>query len=149
MGSPFQHRIPLITLSTVWMVVGTGVAAQEQKLLRVQAVQNGIPASMMHPIDALTYGTSSANIHLLIDQSISNKVYDLTTEYELTDEQQAKLKRAARMEAKQFFFAAEQLQRDYDAAVEVDRRRQAMVEAELLGQQRRTLFRGFVPGKSD
>ena len=129
MGSPFQLRISLVALSTIWMVAGTGVLAQV-----------GNQASMLHPVDALTYGTSPANIHLLIDHAISDKVSDLTLEYGLTDEQRVKLKLAARLEARQFFFAAEQLQRDYDASADEDRKKHLIGEAQSLNRQRRKLF---------
>jgi len=122
------------------MVAGTGVLAQEQKPPQLQVLQKGIQASMLHPVDALTYGTSPANIHLVIDQAISDKVYNLTLEYGLTDEQKFKLKLAAGLEARQFFFAAEQLQRDYDAATDENRKKHLIGEAQSLNRQRRKLF---------
>lgn len=75
-----------------------------------------------------------------IRRRLAVKIYELSTEYSLTQDQQAKLKTAGEVEARQFIFEADQLVRAYEQARDEAARQQIREKAAPLVEQRRSLF---------
>ena len=72
--------------------------------------------SQVHRIDELVYDAEKESGHQQIDLMLRQKLYELTSEYGLTETQQAKLKLAGKAEAQRLHYEVDELRRQFDAA---------------------------------
>lgn len=145
-----DHRWACVSMTTMLAICSVnvlGVAEElpvvEQKLkAKIVGRKVGQPArgTLANPLEFLVYGSTADQGQQEIYRRLGVKVYELTTEYELSPDQQKKLKLAGELEAKQLFFETDQLARAYDAAKRPADREVALDAATTLYNRRLALF---------
>jgi len=97
--------------------------------------------SPAHPIDALVYDTDKESGHQQVELMLGHKVDELSTEYGLTEAQEAKLKLAAKTETRRFHYEVDEIRRQFAAAQDQQNVIQTLTsEAHSLRKKRFALF---------
>ena len=123
------HRLTLLMTVAVCQRVGAqdnlGVPGKGlvKRLVAQPVVVDGVihfkmvrAISQVHRIDELVYDAEKESGHQQIDLMLRQKLYELSTEYGLTETQQAKLKLAGKAEARRLHYEVDELRRQFDAA---------------------------------
>ncbi len=135
-----RNRINFLTTFVVWFCWGIGIFADEPRQVQMQPVVR-FQIQKVHQIDQLVWGAAFVNPQLHMEYQLANTLYDLGSQYELTDEQKGKLKLAGQIESKRFMDEFNQLRRDFDAAAgDQDQVRWIIAEAQALGKRRIKMF---------
>ena len=150
MGVTFQHCLRFIMAAAMVAICSMDLCAEnrldeERRLhLRNQVEIPGVKVDQtgnLNQIEHLVFGMTPGNAQLQIEHKLSDRLYELRSEYDLTDAQASKLKLAARIEVKQFFSEVDELRRQYDAATNLETRESlAQIEARELKKRWKTLF---------
>ncbi|MEI8020717.1 MAG: hypothetical protein WCH39_21115 [Schlesneria sp.] len=104
-------------------------------------VGNDVVVTQVHHIDHLVYGTTVLYGQQQIENQLANKVQQLSSEYDLTEAQQAKLLLATQCEAKLFLNEVDVLRQKYNSlGSDLIGRQIVLSQAQSLNFKRRTLF---------
>jgi hypothetical protein len=139
---PLMREVSFASILLVLPVIGLGaddrIVAPPAALRLVRLVE---AEPSIHPIDRMIYGSLASIGQQQLEMESTSIVQGLSTEYELSDAQQKKLRLAGRSEARQFFSDVDDLRREYDLAKDQQERIRITKDAESLRKKRSKLFR--------